>query len=120
MIPTIVQALRAVSHPRRPDIIVHVPTPPGGDHKDDNFAVFALKLAGGPAAAAKDFAALDSMIAALQYWLAAFVNVATRNTHADQYNGQFRDRLHFFGVALVNNETLVRHQFHRDGALAEE
>jgi len=163
MIPTIIQALRAISHPRffetergfqgeflanlktlgaappnaiveeehqkklrihgiarRPDIIIHVPTPPGGDRKRDNFAVFALKLAAGPAAAAKDFAALDAMIVALHYRVAAFVNIAARDTHADRYNGQFRDRLHFFGVAQVNNETRVRYQFYQDGALVEE
>lgn len=37
----------------RPDIIIHVPTPAGGNRRKGNFAVFELNLRAGPAEAGR-------------------------------------------------------------------
>lgn len=104
---------------RRPDIIIHIPTPDGGNRRAGNFAVFNLKRAAGPAAAVKDFVALDALIEALDYELAAFVNIAGERTHADRYHGRFRDRIHFFSVWRDGNDTRVRHAHYDNGRLVE-
>jgi len=69
---------------RRPDIIIHVPTASGGNRRDGNVAVFALKLAATQAAARRDFDALDAMFTALHYPFGAFVNIGNGRTHDDQ------------------------------------
>lgn len=94
---------------RRPDVIVHVPTPPGGNRRLGNLAVFALKLKAGPSQARLDFKKLDEILRVLKYSMAAFVNIADERTHAEQYRGRFRHRMHFFAVWQNDGETHVRH-----------
>jgi hypothetical protein len=105
---------------RRPDVIVHIPAADGGDRRRGNFAVFALKLEAGPAAAEEDFAVLDEIVGALDYPFAAFINVASQSTHAERYRGQFHDRIHFFAVWRAEEVTRVKHSHHEVGRLLEE
>jgi hypothetical protein len=80
------------------------------------WAVFALKLAATPAAARRDFDALDAMFTALHYPFGAFVNIGTRRRHADQYRGPFRDRMHFFAVWHADGQPHLRYAHYNDAA----
>lgn len=96
---------------RRPDIIIHVPTPAGEDRREGNFAVFELNFRCGPAEAQEDFENLDTVIGALNYPLGVFVNIDSARTQAAHYAGPYRDRIHFFAVRLVDGAVTVRHAF---------
>lgn len=104
---------------RRPDIIIHVPTPDGGNVRLGNFAVFALKRRASAAEAADDFEALDDMIDALDYQLAVFVNVDDTRTHSAEYAGTHQDRLHFFAIRLENGTSHVRYAHFENGQRVE-
>jgi hypothetical protein len=105
---------------RRPDIIIHVPTPPGGSRRQSNFVAFALKLAAGTAKARRDLEALDAILRALDYPFGVFVNIASQKTHADQYRGLFPDRIHCFAVWRNAGQVRVRHAYYRGTRLMEE
>jgi hypothetical protein len=105
---------------RRPDVIVHTPTQPGGDRCAGNFAVFALKLRATPSEARQDFDALDAMFAALRYPFGAFINIGDDRTHAEQYGGAFPERIHSFAAWQNNGHTHVRHAWHDNGRLRHE
>lgn len=104
----------------RPDIIVHVPTRPGGDRRQGNFVVFELNRSAGPTEVQEDFANLDTAMQALQYPLAVFLNVASGRTQASHYGGAFRDRLHCFAVRLANGGVRIEHAYWQDDVLVEE
>lgn len=104
---------------RRPDIIIHVPTLPGGNRREGNFAAFALKLAAGATKARKDFDALDAVLGALDYPLGVFVNIASPKTHAKEYRGSFLDRIHCFAVWRSEAQVHVRHAYYRGATLIE-
>ena len=104
---------------RRPDVIIHVPTPPGGNRRAGNFAVFALKRQASSVVAQQDFEALDAMFEALDYPFGAFINIGLEYTHADQYRGGFSDRIHFFAVWHGDGQTHVSHARICDGRLIE-
>ena len=104
----------------RPDLIIHLPTPPGGNRRRGNFAVFELKLRAGKNQAREDFANLDAVLSALDYPLGVFVNIASNETHAAQYGGPFRARLHFFAVRRAAGQVQVRHSYYRQRSLREE
>lgn len=104
----------------RPDIIVHVPTLVGGDRRLDNFAVFELKLAARAASAMEDFDSLDCVLAALNYPLGVFINIAATETHAAQYKGRFPDRLHCFAVQLIDGLAHIRHAHYNGRCFVEE
>lgn len=104
----------------RPDIIIHVPTLPGGDRREGNFAAFALKLAAGTAKARMAFEALDAVLHALDYPLGVFVNIASQKTHAEQYRGQYPDRIHCFAVWRNEDQVHLRHAYYRGTSLVEE
>jgi hypothetical protein len=88
---------------QRPDIILHVPAEESGlSVAENNFAVFALKWKASPADAVGDFEKLDAMCDQLRYPLAVFINVASELHYRDLYTGPFPDRLHTFGVSLVD------------------
>jgi hypothetical protein len=93
----------------RPDIIVHIPTPVGGNRRRGNFAVFELKLAARAAEAQEDFASLDAVLGALDYPLGIFVNIAAPETHAELYGGPFPGRIHCFAVQLIQRRVRVAH-----------
>jgi hypothetical protein len=95
----------------RPDIIVHVPTPIGGIRSNENFIVFELKLAASGKEAQGDFESLDSIIAALDYPIGVFINIAAEETYAEEYTGPFRHRMQFFAVRLAGERVLVRHAY---------
>ena len=109
---------------RRPDVIVHVPTPPGQNCRLGNLAVFELKLAARPAEARQDFKALDDIIDAMDYPFGAFINIASKRTHADQYCGRFQgrfpERVHFFAVWREDGQTRVKHACYNDTGSVEE
>jgi hypothetical protein len=104
----------------RPDIIIHVPTAPRGDRTRENFAVFELNRSAGPAEVQEDFDNLDTVLNALGYPLAVFVNIASRRTQAMHYRGDFKDRLHCFAVRLANARLLLQHAYWVDNELTEE
>ncbi len=93
----------------RPDIIVHVPTLMGGDRRRGNFLVCELKLAARPEDAQEDFARLDAVLAALDYPLGVFVNVAADETHAGLYQGRFPVRIHCIAVHLNQGRVTIKH-----------
>ena len=103
----------------RPDIIVHVPTPAGGNRAADNFAVFELKRRASTAEAREDFGSLDAVIAALNYPLGVFVNIDSEQTRAADYAGPYRDRIHFFAVRLVDGVVTIRHAQYTANGLVE-
>ncbi len=103
----------------RPDIIIHVPTPAGGNRRRGNFAVFELNLRAGQAEAREDFASLDAVLGALDYPLGVFVNIASTRTHAAHYSGTFRERLHFFAVRHGRRRLQLTHAYYLDGKIIE-
>jgi hypothetical protein len=103
----------------RPDIIIHVPTSEGHSRRQRNFVVFELNLRAGPTEAQGDFANLDAVLAALDYPLGVFVNIASNHTRAAHYDGPFRDRLHFFAVRRHGVDVEVRHGYYRAGQLVD-
>jgi len=111
--------LRVHGIDRRPDIIIHIPTPDGGDRREGNFAVFELNFRCGPKEAQEDFENLDTVIGTLDYPLGVFVNIDSARTQAAHYAGPYRDRIHFFAVRLADGVVTVRHAFWRDGRLVE-
>lgn len=104
----------------RPDIIIHIPTPGGGNRRQGNFAVFELKIRAGRANACKDFAKLDAVLGALDYPLGVFVNIASTQTQAAYYSGRFKERLHLFAVRPHGPGIQLTHAYYRDGAVIEE
>jgi hypothetical protein len=105
---------------RRPDLTLHVPTPVGGNVRVGNFAVFELKRTASAAEAREDFNALDDVVGCLDYPLGVFINIDDHRTHADQYNGRFRDRLHFLSVRREGGQTLVLSAHYGANGLIEE
>ena len=103
----------------RPDIIIHVPTPQGGNRGIGNSIVFELKRKAGPTRAQEDFGSLDTIIDALDYPLGVFVNIDSGRTQGAQYHGPYRDRIHFFAVRLVNATVQVRHAYYTADGLVE-
>ena len=103
----------------RPDIIVHVPTPEGGNRNVGNFAVFELNFQAGPKEAQEDFANLDTVIGALDYPLGVFVNIDSVRTQAAHYQGAYRERIHFFAVRLIDGATQVRYAYYTADGLVE-
>jgi len=104
----------------RPDIIIHIPTPAGGNRRQGNFAAFELKVRAGRAEAREAFENLNALLGALDYPLGVFVNVGSAHTQAAHYGGRLRGRLHFFAVRQAGRAVQVRHAYYRDGALIEE
>ena len=93
---------------QRPDIIFHVPAEESGAYvRENNFAVFALKWRTSRTEAMKDFRKLDEMCERLDYPLAIFINIASERNYREEYTGPFPDRIHAFGVVLVNGAPKV-------------
>ncbi len=93
----------------RPDLIIHVPTPADGDVRQGNCVVFELNHQAGPKEVAEDCANLDTVVRALNYPLAVFVNIDTRQTQAGHYRGFFRERLRCFAVRNADKGVEIRH-----------
>ena len=91
----------------RPDIIVHVPYERGVSptRRHDNYLVILLKLSAGRSKAHEDFDRLARMCSALDYPLAAFVNVSSTHLWLPAYErpqGPFT--LFEFAVTLVDGK----------------
>ncbi len=104
----------------RPDIIIHVPTLPGGNHQQGNFVVFELKLRAGRAKAREAFINLDAVLGPLDYPLGVFVNIASSHTQAAHYDGAFGERFHFFAVQPTERRIQVTYAYYRDGTIIEK
>ena len=104
----------------RPDIIVHVQTPPAGDPRRDNFVVLELNHQAGPTEVREDFHNLDTVLGALNYPLGIFINVGSGRTQAQHYRGPFRNRVHFFAVRLRRGALELKHAYFENGVLVEE
>ena len=84
---------------QRPDIILHVPIEYSEEGvEENNFCVWALKWHGTEQVAADDFDKLNAMIAKLRYRVGIFVNIDSREHHADIYEGPFADQVHCVAV----------------------
>lgn len=79
------------------------------NRRKDNFVAFELKLAARPQQAAQAFGSLDAIVAALNYPMAILVNVASEETHAGLYRGEFADRMHCFAVQLRKDVVQIRY-----------
>lgn len=93
---------------QRPDIILHVPTALGVSVRDNNYAVWALKLQASVKKAQSDFALLDEMFEELDYPLGFFVNIGSLDPMLQHYAGKHRDRLVGVAATSENGETHVR------------
>lgn len=79
---------------QRPDIILHIPVEhSGADRRANNYAVWALKRRATPASAHDNFNKLNQMFDVLDYPLGFFVNIDTTNHMAENYVGDYRNRL---------------------------
>jgi hypothetical protein len=101
----------------RPDLIIHVPTPQGGDRTRGNYVAIELKLNANSKSVLGAFSNLSLLMERLSYPLGVFINISSTNTHGQAYSGEFPDRMHCFAVQRQANGTLVRHSFFRDGEL---
>ena len=68
--------------------------------------VLELKLQASPNDARADFRKLDSIIETLNYDSGVFINIASDATHAKEYGGRFKARLHFLAVRLTADGTV--------------
>lgn len=91
----------------RPDIIIHLPTPAGGDRKVGNVAALELKLDARAEQARVALAGLDAILGALHYHLGIFVNIGSAQTHVGLYDGGFPDRIHCFAIRLDGKQTRI-------------
>ena len=93
----------------RPDIIIHVPFDEGqhDSRKEGNFIVFELKLNAGEKEALPDFENLSNMCEILGYPLGIFINIGSRNTFLNRYQGPLKEKLHAFAVNLNGEQVEI-------------
>lgn len=86
----------------RPDIIIHEPFDAirHATRQDGNLAVVELKRNASPADARGDFDSLEKMMAALNYPMAIFINIASEQTHAGLVPDAARGRLTCFATSI--------------------
>ena len=96
----------------RPDIIIHIPFEQANysARTEGNFVVIELKLRASEAQAVADYENLARMCEVLDYPLGIFVNIASNETYFESYEGEFKDRLHAFGVRLNNDQVVIVEQ----------
>lgn len=104
----------------RPDIIIHIPTKPRGNHRTGNFVAFELKLRARQRQAKEDFANLDLILGALDYPLGVFVNINSSQTYAQHYSGVFKERIHFFALRRRSAGIELRHAYYCGTKLIEQ
>ena len=84
---------------QRPDIIYHIPVEISHSERNvNNFAVWALKLAASPEDAKDDFNKLNQMFKFLNYPLGFFININSKCTMNEYYEGIYPDQLVCFAV----------------------
>ena len=105
---------------QRPDIVLHIPAELHGSPVDaNNFAVFALKYKSSSNAARTDFEKLDIMFEQLKYPFGVFINVNSNSHHLQAYEGNYKNRLHSFGVRLDNGVVTVVHAHYLNDVVVE-
>lgn len=105
---------------QRPDIVLHTPAESHGLPVGvGNFVVFALKHRASPNDAQTDFNNLDIMFERLNYLLGVFINVDSPSHHLQMYEGEYRSRLHSFGVQSKDGVIRVVHAFYSNDAVVE-
>jgi hypothetical protein len=105
---------------QRPDLLIHIPIETGLTHNanENNFVVYGFKLNGNNNFSMQDFAKLDEMFNALHYQIGIFINInAYPNTFLQNYNGDFKDRIHEYSIGLINGEVKVIHSFFINGEI---
>jgi hypothetical protein len=75
--------------------------------QDGNIAVIELKLNASQADAQGDFGSLGTMMAALHYPMAIFINIASDQTHASLVPDAAKGRITCFAVANRENRVQV-------------
>ena len=93
----------------RPDIIIHEPFDEihHQSRKEGNAVAIELKLRANSTRAQQDFTSLDKIIYNLEYHLGVFININSQTTHADKYQGPYRDRINFYAVSVQDGEVEI-------------
>jgi hypothetical protein len=86
---------------RRPDIVFHTPAVAGGNARNDNYAVWAVKGHGDEDDAVSDFEKLDVMVSRLHYPVGIFINVGLPYDFVRAYQGPFAERL--YGMTVTEH-----------------
>ena|SRR4028118_888712 len=95
---------------QRPDIVLHTPAELRNTSVNvGNLAVFALKHRASLNEALDDFNKLDEMFEMLRYQLGIFINIDSAEHHIHAYHGRYGDRIHSFGVQLMQQKVIVTH-----------
>jgi hypothetical protein len=95
---------------QRPDIILHTPAELHNTPVNvGNLAVFALKRRASRREAMADFDKLDDMFHNLEYPLGVFINVDSPAHHLRSYEGEYKGRLHSFGVRSAGETVTIIH-----------
>lgn len=105
---------------QRPDIVLHVPAEYSGlGIKENNFAIFALKLNAESDDAIDDFNKMDIMFQQLNYQLGFFININSNKHHLEHYSGPYRSCIHGYSVLLNKGQPIVNHSFFNNGTIFE-
>lgn len=99
---------------QRPDILIHIPIETGltTHANENNFVVYAFKLNATQAKAVEDFDKLEQMFNLLNYEIGIFINISSHPTsYLNNYQGQFRNRIHEFSIALAGGQVLINHTY---------
>lgn len=99
---------------QRPDLLIHIPIETGLTDKsnENNFVVYGFKLNGNNQISQEDFRKLDEMFEALNYEIGIFVNINSYpNTYLQNYNGNFRNRIHEYSINLTNGSVNIIHAY---------
>jgi hypothetical protein len=103
----------------RPDVIIHIPSPPGSSVRRGNFAIYQFKLRGTPKGAAEDFDKLDKAFRYLDYPLGFFINIDSQKHRLEAYAGNYRERVHAFCVKM-NESVGILHAWFDGPDIQEE
>jgi hypothetical protein len=93
----------------RPDIIVHVPFKRGHSEtrQHGNFVAIELKRRATSTEADEDFASLKLMVEKLNYPLAVFINIDSRQTHSERCPREIAGQAVCFAVFIENGNSVV-------------
>ena len=99
----------------RPDIIVHRPATGDGDVREGNVCILECKLEATVHQARQDFRKMDQFFEVLHYRQEIFININSENAFGEEYNGEFRERIHFFAASENQGIVCLHHQWFEEG-----
>jgi len=105
---------------QRPDIIIHIPIESGitWDRRENNFAVYALKLNGRNTEAKSDFDKLDKMFESLNYRVGFFINICPNlSTYLNEYVGSYKERIHEVSITNEGGIVSIKHAFFKENEI---